>query len=324
MITELSSYVTGCCDNKIYKIKSNTMYSVGNLLISQPINFCYKVIQEPQGKVYFSTLNDDIPLIDVGSGKTCSYSGCLPCPPITPEPTPLPPPPIPGVSYNECSPITLLPLGAECVAVNPNIYDTTSGILSLNITGGTAPYKVVWLFPDNTLTTGTTIYNLSAGIYTATVTDKYFDYTTTVTCELIEPLNCIYSGAIDELHYIYLGSGATVTESCSAEGSIYWSTVSNIFEMAPGDVVYYDYNLTLPVVENFYSDGIYWIKTNLVGVITSIGACMFPTMTPTSTPTPTVTPTSTPTPTVTPTSTPTPTVTATPTVTPTPTPTPTP
>lgn len=301
----LSSYVTGCCDNQIYKIKSGTKYTVGNLLISKPINFCYTVIEEPDVKVYFTILNDDIPLFDAGSGLTCSYSGCLPCPGL--EPTPMPPPPIPGVSYNECEPITLFPLGAECIPINPNINSPNSGILSLAITGGTAPYYVVWSLPNNTTATGITIYNLSAGTYTATVTDKYYDYTTTVSCSLIEPIDCTFSGSVSELNYLLLGSGSTILSACSGDTNEYWSTVSQIFEMKSGDILYYDYELTQPVTDGYYSNGIYWLKTNLLGEVLNIGTCSIPTITPSPTPTSTPTPTVSPTPTSTPTPTPTPT-----------------
>jgi len=81
-------------------------------------------------------------------------------------------------NINECSPITIFPLGVECVSTNTSTPISTDGSLTLNITGGTPPYDVTW----NNGESSPTISNLAAGSYSATIIDYYGDYTATTTC----------------------------------------------------------------------------------------------------------------------------------------------
>jgi len=84
------------------------------------------------------------------------------------------------LSGNSCNIITLFPLGIECNSVNSSTPETSNGLISLYITGGTAPYNVTW----NNGGQGTLLTNLSPGSYTATVVDYYGDFTGTTTCEV--------------------------------------------------------------------------------------------------------------------------------------------
>ena len=81
---------------------------------------------------------------------------------------------------NECTPTTLFPLGVTCFVVQPSSPESSDGVVSLIITGGTPPYNILW---DNQNTTQT-INNLSAGSYGATVTDVYGDFTAQTVCVL--------------------------------------------------------------------------------------------------------------------------------------------
>ena len=81
---------------------------------------------------------------------------------------------------NECTPATLFPLGVSCFVVQPSSPESSDGVVSLVITGGTPPYNILW---DNNNTTQT-INNLSAGSYGATVTDTYGDFTAQTICVL--------------------------------------------------------------------------------------------------------------------------------------------
>jgi hypothetical protein len=81
---------------------------------------------------------------------------------------------------NECSPLTLFPLGVSCFVVQPSSPEASDGAASLIITGGTPPYTILW---DN-LNVSQTISNLSAGSYGATVTDTYGDFTAKTICVL--------------------------------------------------------------------------------------------------------------------------------------------
>lgn len=146
---------------------------------------------------------NDLPVIslykipsDFYKGDLCS--GCLvkaPC--VTPTPTPTPtqtqtptPTPTPTVTptqkskiipsfTNECEPITLFPMGVECQLSHPS-PSSSDGSISLLITGGTPPYYISW----NNGNISPVIYNLTAGVYEATVIDSYGDFTANTKCTL--------------------------------------------------------------------------------------------------------------------------------------------
>jgi hypothetical protein len=84
---------------------------------------------------------------------------------------------------NECDPITLYPMGVECVSVNPTYTNTSDGSLSLAITGGTPPYSVTW----DTGFSGPALIDLSVGTYSAVVTDSYGDFVVYQSCTLTAP-----------------------------------------------------------------------------------------------------------------------------------------
>lgn len=85
---------------------------------------------------------------------------------------------------NECEPITLFPLGVECDVVDPTTWGGGNGSVSLTITGGTAPYTIVW----NTGVTGvSSLTNLVHGTYSATVIDYWGDFTGTTECDVMDP-----------------------------------------------------------------------------------------------------------------------------------------
>jgi hypothetical protein len=199
VLCEKSYFVRDCCHNQLFRLKSLTLYSVGTLLVLNSNNFCYTVVATPNGIVPYITLNDDIGFNVISPDYSCQYSECTPCPP---NPGPVPPgPAIPGISENECDPITLLPLGVKCVAINPTEQSPNSGILTVVVTGGTAPYTVVWsLSGTPSQITGQTIYNQTEGTYPVTVTDKYKDFTVFTECTLTTPKDCSFSGSVVEFY----------------------------------------------------------------------------------------------------------------------------
>jgi hypothetical protein len=103
---------------------------------------------------------------------------------LTPTPTPTPTPTqqpkqiIPKFT-NECEPITLFPMGVECLLTHPS-PSSSDGSISLMITGGTPPYYISWENGN----IAPIIYNLTAGIYKATVIDSYGDFTANTECTL--------------------------------------------------------------------------------------------------------------------------------------------
>lgn len=91
-----------------------------------------------------------------------------------------------GVIYlfeNECEPITLYPLGAECFVTDVTKIGLSDGSIFLTVTGGTPPYLIVW----NNGNIGPYINNLPSGTYTATVVDYYGDFSSTTTCTVLQP-----------------------------------------------------------------------------------------------------------------------------------------
>lgn len=82
-------------------------------------------------------------------------------------------------SVNVTQPATLQ---VSATATNPTCNAGTNGSLNLQISGGTSAYIVTW----SNSSSGTTIGNLTAGTYTATVTDAN-NCTTTVTQMLTQP-----------------------------------------------------------------------------------------------------------------------------------------
>jgi hypothetical protein len=80
----------------------------------------------------------------------------------------------------ECRVITVEPMGVTCNVINATIPGTLS-TAALIITGGTSPYNILWDHginpPQHQI-----LNNLTNGIYSATVTDYYRDYTVKVFC----------------------------------------------------------------------------------------------------------------------------------------------
>lgn len=80
----------------------------------------------------------------------------------------------------ECRVITVEPMGVTCNVINATIPGTLS-TAALIITGGTSPYNILWDHginrPQHQI-----LNNLTNGIYSATVTDYYGDYTVKVFC----------------------------------------------------------------------------------------------------------------------------------------------
>lgn len=107
-------------------------------------------------------------------------------------------PAIPGVSYNTCEPITLLPLGITCVSIDPTEESPNSGVLSASVTGGTAPYTMVWTLLSGNTITGQTLYNMTEGSYSVLVFDKYSDFTASTVCTLAIDKNCVFSGSVTQ------------------------------------------------------------------------------------------------------------------------------
>lgn len=108
-------------------------------------------------------------------------------PSITPTRTPTQTPTPSGtpafVLKNNCDVFTLFDLGVECNTIKEPTPGNNDGIISLNITGGTAPYQIYW----NGVLGQQTMFNMAQGFYAVRVIDYYGDYTANTVCSLFAP-----------------------------------------------------------------------------------------------------------------------------------------
>ena len=138
-----------------------------------------------EGDIFYDEIDYILTEYSSCSACTASTQGCYSNPTVTPT-----------IYYssdtrcgdgilrrNECDPITLYPMGVECVSVNPTYTTTSDGSLSLLITGGTPPYSVTW----DTGFSGPALIDLSVGTYSAVVTDSYGDFVVYQSCTLTAP-----------------------------------------------------------------------------------------------------------------------------------------
>lgn len=91
-----------------------------------------------------------------------------------------------SILRNECGVFTVQNLIANCTNfIQPTTQSSYDGSLSIIISGGTTPYTITW---SNGVVqssiSGSTITNLNAGTYTATIVDYWGDYSATTICTL--------------------------------------------------------------------------------------------------------------------------------------------
>ena len=105
-----------------------------------------------------------------------------PFPPVTPVPPAYPP-----ILTNECGVSTVLSMVAECSVIQqPTTQSSYDGSLSVSVLGGTTPYIITWSngVVESSIS-GSTITNLNAGTYTATIVDYWGDFSSTTICTLL-------------------------------------------------------------------------------------------------------------------------------------------
>lgn len=185
-----SNYVSGCCDNLIYKLVSGTKYNIGFTLSINPSNFCYTVIPEPSPQTKVINLND------IGGVIITSDCDDLECQDCSSAPSPIPP----GSTATGCEIITILEMGISCNLINPT--STTLGVLSVNVTGGTQPYSYTWTTPTGDKINQKTLVGQPEGTYLIEVIDKYGDFRKTTSCSLVEPVTCGFDASINQIKYL--------------------------------------------------------------------------------------------------------------------------
>ena len=184
-------YYTDCCGNFI----TGTVNPDETLQVS----FNYNLASGNVGR------------LDVTSSITCATPTPTPTPTITPTNTITPTQtptntltPTPSITpsitpsntpvtrlKNDCDTITLFDMGISCnVIQSPTDSNPSGGVLSINVTGGTAPYTFTWNGKGGH---NQTLFGVPAGSYEVVVTDYSWpdgspDYTATTICELLGPL----------------------------------------------------------------------------------------------------------------------------------------
>jgi len=85
---------------------------------------------------------------------------------------------------NDCDVFTLFDMGIRCqILKTPSSNTTFDGILTMRVTGGTAPYSYYWAGGQRTQT----LRNIPPGNYPITVVDYYGDYTANTICSIFAP-----------------------------------------------------------------------------------------------------------------------------------------
>ena len=174
-----SIYLRSCCDGTYYYSLGNILRTIGDVITIKPYNYCYTVVFDN------GTFPANIPSLNDYQWEKVTSCADIKCQPCSPQPSSSVPYTQPGQT-DPCSYSTILPLGVECNVTQPLLGQPFTGILDLEISGGTPPYYVEWS-PGGI---GKTIYNQGPGVYTATVTDIWKDFTVTTICVLEEELNC--------------------------------------------------------------------------------------------------------------------------------------
>lgn len=124
-------------------------------------------------------ISGDVQVINNGDCPDCPTTTTTTIIPVTTTTTLSPPIP-PIEPKNECSVITIFPLGVECFTIDPSTSDSFDGAITLGITGGTPPYEVIW--ENGSL--AQSLSNIGVGEYNSIVTDFYGDFTAYTTCVL--------------------------------------------------------------------------------------------------------------------------------------------
>jgi len=167
--TVLDPDITCDCQNYCYfityddKVVTTTYVNNNNELVlenfqtGQTSNFCSKIY----------------PVFEISGGtKVVSKGDCINgnCPSTFPTVR----------NRNECDVLTIFPMDAECITINPTDDRSFDGSVQLYVTGGTPPYTIYWDIGSY----APALTNLGPGEYSATINDYYGDFVINTTCIL--------------------------------------------------------------------------------------------------------------------------------------------
>jgi hypothetical protein len=179
-ITTGSHFYYDCCGNLISGTAEKVLVSID---YTKPY-IGVALMNEPTSTVCSTPTATPTPTITATNTVTPSVSPTTthtPTPTATPTVTPTQPEVL--VLQNNCDVVTIFPLGITCNVINPSSASSFDGVLSLIITGGTAPYNILWASGD----INQTIVGVPNGNYPVTVVDFYGDYTASTVCSLFAP-----------------------------------------------------------------------------------------------------------------------------------------
>lgn len=93
------------------------------------------------------------------------------------------------IPVNDCNVFTIAPMVVSCNVTDvTGKQDAANGAITLEISGGSAPYTIIWQYPSGVDIQGPpTIGGLSVGTYSATVRDYYGDFIVTTSCTVAPP-----------------------------------------------------------------------------------------------------------------------------------------
>ena len=174
-------YYTDCCNNFIQGTAVGLIVSID---YTKPYNGVVK-LNVPATTVCLTSTPTPTPTITptiTPTQTTTPTSTLTPTPTKTPNVTQTPS----GVFSlkNECDVVTLFDMGVQCYPIAvPTSQTANDGILSVQVTGGTAPYSFYWEGGQRIQT----LVGVPQGSYEVTVVDYYGDYTATTVCDLFAP-----------------------------------------------------------------------------------------------------------------------------------------
>jgi hypothetical protein len=174
-------YYTDCCGNFT---QGTTVGIIVSLDYTKPYNGVVK-LNVPANKICSTPTPTPTPTTTPTNTITPTVtptSTVTPTPTKTPELTPT------ASSYyilkNDCEVFTLFDMGVQCYPIAiPTSQTSSDGILSVQVTGGTAPYSFYWEGGQRIQT----LVGVPQGSYDVTVVDFYGDYTATTVCDLLAP-----------------------------------------------------------------------------------------------------------------------------------------
>ena len=143
---------------------------------------------------------------------------------------------------------TVPPIAIAPVVDEPTCVGDEDGAIQVNVSGGNGGYSFEWLGPNNYTNTGSSISNLSAGIYTVTVRDAA-DCVESQNIQVAEPDPISITPAVQQVDCRGEATGAITLTVTNVSGNLSYNwTGPNNFTSSNGNISNLQagvYNLTL-------------------------------------------------------------------------------